>query len=146
MAATQERKTKASPPKTIDRDSIPARIATGVGDLKIPFPSKAYFGDATGFSFDGCKKLHRQLTDILTRNNVHLRIVGAEADGSFVAVLGDIDHPILLWENYVQDGRSEHTLYFDKMSMPLLPFLEKPENEQDILLRPIILQAWVLPD
>lgn len=144
MAATQERKTKAQP-KTINRDRIPAKIVTGVGDLSIPLPSKAYFGEAKGYSFDGCKKMHRQFTDVLTRNNVHLRLVGADADGSFVAVLGDLEHPILLWENYVQDGRSTHTLYFDKMSMPLEPFLDKPENEQDILLRPIILQAWVLP-
>lgn len=143
MASAQPRGTKRVPHK-FSPDDIPDKLSMGIDAPSLSFPSSQFCGDAKDFSFENHSKMLRQVNELLARNNMHLRTVGVDRDGSFAAIVGTFDHPVFVWGFDCE--RNRHHLYFQKQMVSAEDFLNSPTSEQDLMLREIILQAWMIAD
>lgn len=128
---------------------IPDRISTSVGRTSIAFPHALYCGDPEQYDFKRMKGKYQALKEVLARNNLKFEVVGASKVGTnerFVAVVGTLEQPLLMWERYVgmssQSGQSH--LYFLGECWKVTDFLAKSAVEQDALLGSLTLKAFVL--
>jgi len=123
----------------------PDHITTHITDGDIRFPKSAFYGYPDEYKFGEYADQFGALTEALERNSMHFHCVGADKNGGFVAVVGPLDNPLFIWENYLGDlGKHEDNVYLNGIKMMVTTFLKKPVAEQDVLLEPLRVKAWMI--
>lgn len=137
--------------------TYPSRINTGWGRTSIVFPTNEYCGDPEQFNFKSTHSSFNLLKQILGRSNLQFSILGSRnkvAQNShgnlverthWVAVVGELSSPLFIWqfEPMTSSKVANNFVYFAGEKYKTSDFVKLAAAEQDKLLEPLVLRAWV---